>query len=828
MKTSCEDDSDENMLTEGEREELEATREALRDVYGTAVDVASFEQGETVLATARQRLEEAISMISPNKRTHYDQAMKQCSHLVQQESNPERFLRACRYDPWASAQRLCIYWEKRHEIFGERAFLPMDLTGNGALPKDTVEAMKCGGTTILPADSNNRPVHYSDRSRFSSRCGDENVRLQVMFYTLQTLLESDLALDNGYVIVTSMASESKKNSTNGSSISSSGGGGGGGGVKHKNTPRSKVLRLIESGAIPSKLRGVHLIVSKKRSLMESAMPIWLKLLERSKLVSLRTVAHFAESKESAFSDLKRYGFTEENTPQELGGTLDFDRYFEQWHSERLKFDRQRQALTRDRLPSSQLKTCAGDDARQQKQSQRGGRRPREDDDTDSDNDMNSSNSTASEGARALENLAVVADQVRLEEAKARKRRLDAIYQKKKRHQRKEDFSKISCELNILKKGNAALKKEQEFLESLLERAVQVVGAYENSSLTAAAVAAPASDTSDVSQPIISRASSSALQPPPPGPGLPNNQAYAFNILNQLLQNSNSSNSNNTRREAPVSATNRGGRMDSHIGASGLPHSNLDFLASSLQSGPRAPSQVELLQQLQPSLLLQQLREQHGLLQRQQQLRQIDHQQLQTSDSQTEAIRRAMEETIVQAVLLRRQQQQGLQQPPSPNEPSDVAMFLQRARSSNVPPAASGAPAAMAPAQSLAANANVFAAHQQQPNFSSVLPSLPISSMAGGADATMNIASNLLVPVPAAASAAKQATNELVGGTPAAAQISGVLQHQGSQLLPGAEAKMVQQLLGSSSNSSSNNNSRPSSMTLFPGGTRGGQGSVFFG
>jgi hypothetical protein len=76
---------------------------------------------------------QAIRLIPMEQKQAYLEAMEKAPHLVVTETDPTQFVRVCEYNIRAAAQRLCVYWKERKEIFGdERAFLPLTITGNGA------------------------------------------------------------------------------------------------------------------------------------------------------------------------------------------------------------------------------------------------------------------------------------------------------------------------------------------------------------------------------------------------------------------------------------------------------------------------------------------------------------------------------------------------------------------------------------------------------------------------------------------------------------------------------------------------------------------------
>jgi hypothetical protein len=98
-------------------------------------------------------------------------------------------------DPLAAARRLANYWKKRKEIFQERAYLPINLSGNGALTADDVKVLKMGYMVNLPRDLKGRTVVFIDMSKknpettpssrttlFVGQCLMENVKSRTDCY----------------------------------------------------------------------------------------------------------------------------------------------------------------------------------------------------------------------------------------------------------------------------------------------------------------------------------------------------------------------------------------------------------------------------------------------------------------------------------------------------------------------------------------------------------------------------------------------------------------------------------------------------------------------
>lgn len=109
-----------------------------------------------------------ISRLDREERSAFDEAMQKCPDLVMEESDPLLFLRHEEGSIRAAALRLAAYWKHRVDLFQERAFLPMILSGAGALTSDDIEALRTGFHALLPDDVYGNTVLYYDHSRASS------------------------------------------------------------------------------------------------------------------------------------------------------------------------------------------------------------------------------------------------------------------------------------------------------------------------------------------------------------------------------------------------------------------------------------------------------------------------------------------------------------------------------------------------------------------------------------------------------------------------------------------------------------------------------------
>jgi hypothetical protein len=108
--------------------------------------------------------------------------------LLLTESDPYRFLQHENYKPLQAAKLLVQHWDLRLKVFGpDRAFLPLNLTGNGAMSHDDVHVFKQGFVALLPDDAQARPVLFLHSSK-TNELGKEGARIRCYFYVMHTLM----------------------------------------------------------------------------------------------------------------------------------------------------------------------------------------------------------------------------------------------------------------------------------------------------------------------------------------------------------------------------------------------------------------------------------------------------------------------------------------------------------------------------------------------------------------------------------------------------------------------------------------------------------------
>ena len=141
------------------------------------------------------------NMIALEDSAAYLEATTVNADVVQTETDPIQFVRHCNYDLWAGAKRLCLYWKMRKRLFGKRAFLPMVLTGAGALTEQDLYTLKASFPALLPESPTHPKSLLLDRRRCipDHESSTEN-KLRCLFYLMKVLAEDDRAQIDGVLV----------------------------------------------------------------------------------------------------------------------------------------------------------------------------------------------------------------------------------------------------------------------------------------------------------------------------------------------------------------------------------------------------------------------------------------------------------------------------------------------------------------------------------------------------------------------------------------------------------------------------------------------------
>jgi len=138
--------TDEEVLREEQTYTDEEIQQAYRDLYGGPQPEPPTVT-EYILEEFYQILEEDFP---PDDKEAYLEAVDRAPYLINSESDPQLFLKAEYGSVCTAVERFVNYWEIRRWLFGDRAWLPMTATGNGALSPLDVDLLESGFCTILP------------------------------------------------------------------------------------------------------------------------------------------------------------------------------------------------------------------------------------------------------------------------------------------------------------------------------------------------------------------------------------------------------------------------------------------------------------------------------------------------------------------------------------------------------------------------------------------------------------------------------------------------------------------------------------------------------
>jgi len=146
-----------------------------------------------------QDVQEALNSFPDRMKTEYHEALQRCPNLVKTESDQLKFLRREKFNCYAAAVRLLSYWRERKAIFGERAFRPMDISGDGALSRDDLRPLNCGILSLIeiPEDEDDdneskQCIVVCDPTRLEVLMRQQSFResyLRCVFYFIHLLSE---------------------------------------------------------------------------------------------------------------------------------------------------------------------------------------------------------------------------------------------------------------------------------------------------------------------------------------------------------------------------------------------------------------------------------------------------------------------------------------------------------------------------------------------------------------------------------------------------------------------------------------------------------------
>ncbi|KAL7580644.1 hypothetical protein ACA910_002158 [Epithemia clementina (nom. ined.)] len=116
----------------------------------------------------RRHVHSVIQCLPPSQTLAYREAMRRDASLVDTETDPLQFVRYCKYDIGQGARRLCAYWTERLKLFSpKRAFLPLTLTGTGALTEQDIDTLRAGYPSLIESTNHNNNNNNNNNNNSS-------------------------------------------------------------------------------------------------------------------------------------------------------------------------------------------------------------------------------------------------------------------------------------------------------------------------------------------------------------------------------------------------------------------------------------------------------------------------------------------------------------------------------------------------------------------------------------------------------------------------------------------------------------------------------------
>lgn len=263
-----------------------------------------------------RRLKDAIDLLPSDESAAYKSALMRVPHLIKLESDPIKFLRFEKYNSWAAAQRLALYWTKRVDIFGHRALFPLTLRGDGALNENEINSIESGAITLVPNDRRGRPVVVFDPEKRTHH--DFFTRIRVVFYFFQVMSEQPNAQLDGHIGIVAMGRSTLRGARIDGNI--------------------REIAGVMTRIFPIHTEKLHLVNSPtgvgQRFFFEILVPVVGAVAAR---LNSKLVVHVGECSE-IITRLESHGLSFDGLPDTIGGGWSYDQH-KVWIAERLQLEK---------------------------------------------------------------------------------------------------------------------------------------------------------------------------------------------------------------------------------------------------------------------------------------------------------------------------------------------------------------------------------------------------------------------------------------------------------------------------------------------------------
>ena len=377
-------------------------------------------------------LQEALYAIPAADKRSYDVAVQRCPRLIEWESPPERYLRFDNYDAKAAALRLVDYWQARLELYGpERAYMPLTLSGTGALNEEDLAVLKTGIYMVLPDDSFGRPVIFQDKARLTTpEVMDQDRVMRCLFYVLSIVSERENIVETGMTMLNVTCDKIRKSALDVPMLQ-----------------KAASLFAIRK-VIPLRMVSSHHVLLSNRQALSCVLPQYRRVFDGLGERKPKSMSyHQNKPLDELHVDLRKHGFHLEGLPKvPLDGLFTFG-CFRKWMEDRARLEKKRYKHWK----VDNNEEGSGNDGNGGSEEGNG---------NDDDDDANSTSTNPEE------------------EATRKRRALEAAYARRKRARKRIERRVHETEIERLVVQRDALRNEGRELEGLLQEATRLVRNHE--------------------------------------------------------------------------------------------------------------------------------------------------------------------------------------------------------------------------------------------------------------------------------------------------------------------------------------------------------------
>ena len=374
----------------------------------------------------------------------YCEAFERDAELVQTETDPLQFVRYCDYNLYKGAKRLCLYWTERLKLFGpDRAFLPLTLTGTGALTDEDVRNLYGGYPSLLPNTKSGHKCILFDKSKMIPSSSLES-KMRGWFYLESVLASSDISqVDGAYAFI--VTGTPRRHEVDWAGL------------------RATSYKVANIFPVRHKVVLVSIPIKKKPFISAGIMRAFESVMKSY----FDTEFHcFTRTEpDSLVRALQPLGFTTENIPRSFGGEWEFVD-FKDWVDEQKLKEAEKY---KDRLlkepPSRSL---AGKRSRTMNETKE------QEGETCAGESLYPNTHDTRDSNQELEDIPSIEHERILQERKAKKRLSNLIASRQKREREQNRIANLKTDSAQLKIENERLRSEHEKLSSLVEEADEIV------------------------------------------------------------------------------------------------------------------------------------------------------------------------------------------------------------------------------------------------------------------------------------------------------------------------------------------------------------------